>query len=103
MPQRPPIHRPIPPAPRAADLRPSSRDRGYDYQWEQVRDIYLSAHRLCEDCLLVGRTCAGTEVHHVLPLARGGEPYALENLRTLCHACHMQTERALEAMHRDEG
>ena len=28
------------------------------------------------------------EVDHVLPLALGGQPYALDNLQTLCKGCH---------------
>lgn len=28
------------------------------------------------------------DVDHIVPLAQGGEPYALGNLQSLCRACH---------------
>ena len=30
------------------------------------------------------------EAHHVVPLEEGGEPYALDNIRTLCAECHAE-------------
>ena len=29
------------------------------------------------------------EVHHVQPLDKGGDPLALDNLKTLCRSCHI--------------
>jgi 5-methylcytosine-specific restriction endonuclease McrA len=38
------------------------------------------------------RQCGSTdrlEVHHIKPLAEGGDRYELSNLTTLCHDCHV--------------
>jgi 5-methylcytosine-specific restriction endonuclease McrA len=38
------------------------------------------------------RRCGASEqleVHHVVPLAEGGAEFALSNLTTLCHDCHV--------------
>lgn len=32
------------------------------------------------------------EVHHIVALAEGGQPYDLRNLATLCSSCHHQEE-----------
>jgi len=62
--------------------RPSSHARGYDGRWRKVRSAHLAAHPWCADC---GEPA--TEVHHILPLADGGN-HDQENLMSLCHDCH---------------
>lgn len=37
-------------------------------------------------CTACGRW--GNHAHHVVPLHRGGAPYALDNLAILCKRCH---------------
>ena len=39
----------------------------------------------CTACGRAGRL----EVHHRTPLDAGGDPYALDNLETLCRRCHL--------------
>ena len=39
----------------------------------------------CRQCGRAGRM----EVDHVVPLDRGGDPWALDNLQALCRACHV--------------
>ena len=43
----------------------------------------------CVDCGRAGRL----EAHHVTPLQKGGAPYDLENLETLCRPCHIERHR----------
>ena len=40
----------------------------------------------CRGCGKAGRL----EVHHIQPLRRGGEPFDLKNLQTLCRRCHVK-------------
>ena len=67
--------------------RDSVSRKRYGYQWRKVRARFLQAHPLCEECLKQGRTTPATEVHHILPLSRGGT-HAEHNLKPLCHRCH---------------
>ena len=48
------------------------------------RDLYR-----CTACNKPGRL----EVHHCKGLHAGGQPYQLENLRTLCRSCHIELHR----------
>ena len=59
-------------------------------EWTAVRNAYISQHPICEDCLTRDQYTTATEVHHIKPLSDGGDPYDTHNLRSLCHACHMQ-------------
>ena len=61
-------------------------------RWKAAR---LAAKRRdgwrCCDCGARGRL----EVHHVRPLAKAPElAFCLDNLRTLCRACHIRVTRA---------
>ena len=38
------------------------------------------------DCAKAGKM----EVHHITALARGGSPFGLDNLKTLCRDCHLE-------------
>jgi 5-methylcytosine-specific restriction endonuclease McrA len=40
------------------------------------------------------RNCGSTQqldVHHIVPISKGGKPYDLANLKTLCSDCHKKT------------
>lgn len=65
---------------------PNSNKR-YGRSWKRIRDRYIKAHPLCEECEKYGRLTTAEEVHHILPLSKGGgnEP---ENLMSLCKSCH---------------
>ncbi|MDE2752918.1 MAG: HNH endonuclease signature motif containing protein [Gemmatimonadota bacterium] len=43
----------------------------------------------CVECGRAGRL----EAHHVTPLHKGGAPYDLDNLATLCRSCHIDRHR----------
>jgi 5-methylcytosine-specific restriction protein A len=42
---------------------------------------------LCEQCLKDGKHTPVEEVHHILPLSKGGT-HAPDNLMSLCSLCH---------------
>ena len=65
---------------------PASKKR-YGHQWQKVRARFLAAHPLCAECMAHGRTTPASEVHHILPLSRGGT-HDEDNLMALCKPCH---------------
>jgi 5-methylcytosine-specific restriction enzyme A len=48
-------------------FRGSSTKRGYNYQWQQARAMFLVEHPLCVDCQKEGRAGVATEVDHIIP------------------------------------
>ena len=72
-------------------LRMSKRHKSlYGMRWTVVRRRVFErdGHR-CRACGKPGRL----ECDHVRPLQRGGDPFALSNLQTLCRWCHIQKTR----------
>jgi len=65
---------------------PASNKR-YGRAWKRIRDRYIKAHPLCEECQKQGKLTPAEEVHHILPLSKGGSSSA-DNLMALCHSCH---------------
>lgn len=58
-------------------------------RWEAVRLTMLNnADWRCSDCRRFGN-----EVHHVVPLHKGGAAYDLDNLAVLCRGCHQERHR----------
>lgn len=75
------------PYPRQPDTRPNSSQRGYGFNWQQIRRAYLMAHPLCSyntKCRLGTRA---TEVDHVVAKRKGGTD-DWYNLRAACKPCH---------------
>lgn len=68
------------------DRDPASKKR-YGHQWQKVRARFLAANPLCAECLARGITTPASEVHHILPLSRGGT-HDEDNLMALCKPCH---------------
>ncbi|EHL65438.1 HNH endonuclease [Cloacibacillus evryensis] len=68
------------------DRAPGSNKR-YGRSWKRIRDRFIMAHPLCEECRKQGRLTAAEEVHHILPLSKGGSN-AQANLMALCKSCH---------------
>ena len=66
--------------------RPDS-NQVYGRRWRTIRNLYIAAHPLCEQCLAAGRCVRAEEVHHVVPVAEGGS-HADSNLQALCRSCH---------------
>ena len=67
--------------------RSANHNKKYGRQWKRIRDRYAKAHPLCERCLKEGRLTPMEEVHHILPVNRGGSNDD-SNLMSLCHSCH---------------
>lgn len=74
--------------------REPSVKKKYNRQWARARARYASLHPFCERCLEEGRVTPVQEVHHKLPLARGGT-HAEENLMSLCRSCHNKIHHEL--------
>ena len=56
--------------------------------WRKLRAEQLRRQPLCECCLAQGRHTPAHIVDHIRPVNRGGAPLDLENLQSLCAACH---------------
>ena len=75
--------------------------RGYDPNkrygraWKRIRDRYVAEHPLCEMCLMDGRYTPVQEVHHIVPLSRGGT-HDSSNLMSLCRSCHNKVHVTLK-------
>ena len=68
-------------------VRPKDYKLRYGPQWRKIRNRYASKHPLCEQWLKEGRYTPMQEVHHILPINRGGSNDE-SNLMSVCHSCH---------------
>ena len=59
----------------------------YGKEWRIIRKQFLTEHPLCEHCEKRGRLTPAREVHHKIPLNRGGR-HDSTNLMSLCKSCH---------------
>lgn len=66
-------------------------NKTYGRTWRKIRARYVAAHPLCEQCLKEGKLVPVEEVHHILPVNRGGS-HSFDNLMSLCHSCHEKME-----------
>ena len=80
--------------------RGSANERGYNYQWQQIRTIKLNNDPLCELCLMQGAAHIATDVHH-----RDGNPKhnELYNLESLCHKCHSALTARTQGFNKPKG
>jgi len=67
--------------------RPYDSSERYGSEWRKIRNRYIKAHPLCEECLKTERLTPAQEVHHVLPIKKGGT-HDESNLMALCKSCH---------------
>ena len=56
-------------------------------RWARLRRAVLREFPECQ-LRFEGCTIWGTEVDHRVPLFVGGEPWAWDNLQSVCHECH---------------
>lgn len=65
-------------------------------QERKAQDMRSAAkeHPLCERCLDEGRLTLMDEVHHIVPISRGGTNDEA-NLMSLCHSCHTKIHHEL--------
>lgn len=68
----------------------STTERGYGWDWQQLREQHLKQHPLCAECESSGRTSVAEDVDHIKPFQSINDPLRLDpdNLRSLCRACH---------------
>ena len=66
----------------------------YGRAWHRIRARYVAAHPLCEQCLKEGRITPVEEVHHIVPISKGGT-HAEDNLMSLCQSCHTKIHHDL--------
>jgi 5-methylcytosine-specific restriction protein A len=59
----------------------------YGKEWRTLSKQYLTEHPLCVECEKRGRLTPSHEVHHIIPVKRGGT-HESKNLMALCRACH---------------
>lgn len=59
----------------------------YGRKWRKIRNQFIKEHPLCQQCLKENRLKTAEEVHHILPLKRGGS-HDEKNLMALCKSCH---------------
>lgn len=80
------------------NLRPSAKDRGYDYQWAEFAKKYKEDHPTCDKC--GSDTMA---VDHIKPLRDYPElKYVDSNLQSLCRRCHLNKTKE-ETRQRNKG
>ncbi len=65
---------------------PATRKR-YGGEWRKIRGRYIKVHPLCEMCKKVGKLTPAEEIHHIIPLSKGGT-HDESNLMSLCTSCH---------------
>lgn len=69
-------------------------NKKYGRAWKRIRDRYASKHPLCEMCLAEGRMTPTAEIHHKVPVSKGGR-HDEENLMALCRSCHNKIHREI--------
>jgi 5-methylcytosine-specific restriction protein A len=59
-------------------------------EWERLRQAALARdHYLCQHCLQHNRITRATIVDHIVPISVDwSKRLSLDNLQSLCHACH---------------
>lgn len=75
-------------------VRPADSNKKYGRAWREIRKRYATAHPLCEICLKEGRLNPVEEVHHIVPVSRGGSN-DFSNLMSLCQSCHTKIHHDL--------
>ena len=59
----------------------------YGNRWRKIRQLYIKEHPVCELCERKNILRPVEEVHHIIPLSKGGT-HRKENLMSLCKSCH---------------
>jgi len=69
-------------------------NRSYGRAWKRIRDSYAKTHPFCEKCLKEGILIPVEEVHHIVPISKGGT-HSRDNLMSLCQSCHTKIHHDL--------
>lgn len=74
--------------PHARRLKPNSEFYN-SRQWRKVRALYLQSHPFCEcDECKSGIPLPADTVDHIIPINKGGDPWAETNFQAMNHRCH---------------
>ena len=57
-------------------------------RWKALRLVVIARDITCRSCAEVGRVEPIHTVDHRVPIANGGDPWAMSNLQGLCQPCH---------------
>lgn len=78
------------------DLRTTS-ERGYGWEWQKARQVFLMKHPLCVMCRADGSITAATVVDHIKP-HRGDEALFWDetNWQSLCVTHHNRDKQAID-------
>jgi 5-methylcytosine-specific restriction endonuclease McrA len=57
-------------------------------RWKKLRGLQLHREPLCFYCKISGRLIRATTVDHAIPTSRGGDFWAMANLRSSCAHCN---------------
>ena len=67
--------------------REKSVKKEYGASWKKARERHAARYPYCEQCYREGLITMMEEVHHIIPVARGGT-HADSNLMSWCKSCH---------------
>lgn len=56
--------------------------------WRRLRAVKLEQNPMCEECERKGQYTPAQMVDHIVPINKGGGALDLDNLQSLCNACH---------------
>ena len=76
--------------------RGTTKERGYAGTWKALRLMVLRRDMyVCQECLRrEGRTERAVDVDHIIAMSAGGAARDMNNLESLCRACHNKKTRA---------
>lgn len=76
--------------------------------WEETRKRVLDLAGNDIHCAICGKpldrnaprcTAQAVEIDHIVPIARGGAPYEISNLQTLCFRCNRRKGKRMDSDH----
>ena len=65
-------------------------EKGSDHRWRVLRLSVLDRDRWLCTIKEQGCTTTATQVHHIVPLARGGPKYDPTNCTSACQSCNLK-------------
>ncbi len=63
--------------------------------WRKLAAIQIKREPLCAECLKAGRITPAQIADHIYPIREGGQKYDIDNLQSLCRACHNKKHKRL--------
>ncbi len=73
---------------RSDEQRGSYRERGYTTQYDKFRAWWVNQQPLCQPCSKEGRVVPMEILHHIKPIAEGGDLLSADNALSVCRKCH---------------